>query len=204
VSTDWIPIKNTTVFTGQNDGGKTSALDALTLLLDKKAEPDKNDYSIVQDGVLPVEKIIAEGVFVLNSEERQILGTSNGALHVRREFIPSKESKYVYKTKVHPDERFQRDLMEIPITELTALGDEFGVKLSNRRTKDVVVKEIRTWLTLQQLVEGWLELPRNLMEKMPQIKVFESAEALNPEHEINSTLKNSFSTRIRGEATLGS
>ncbi len=203
VNTGWIPIRNTTIFTGQNDGGKTSALDALTLLLDKKAEVDKRDYTVTLDSTAPVDKIVVEGGFILSEDDKRILATSDGELHVKRELSLSVRSKYSYRTMVHQDERFRRNLADVPIGELTALADEFGIQLSNRRTKDIVMSEIRTWLASQQLVEGWLEVSGNLLERMPQIKVFESAEALDPEREINNTLRNSFSTRIRGEAYSG-
>lgn len=203
VSTDWIPIKKTTIFTGQNDGGKTSALDALSMLLDKNSEPDESDYTITQDGASAVEKCIVEGIFALTFDDGQILGTSGTELHLRREFARSDLSKYLYKTMVHQDARFQRDLKEVPISELIALASEFGINLTDKRRKDPIVIEIRAWLAQQQLVEGWMEPPKELLERMPQIKVFESAEALDPEQEINSTLKNSFSTRIGGEAYSG-
>ena len=75
VSTSWIPIKKTITFTGQNDGGKTSALDALALLVDRKAEPDKRDYTIVHDGGSAVGKILVEGIFALSSDDRQVVAT---------------------------------------------------------------------------------------------------------------------------------
>jgi len=203
-STDWIPITKTTIFTGQNDGGKTSALDALALLLEKKAVPDRRDFTITQGDEAPAEKMTIEGNFNLAEDDRKELQTPSSQILIRREFnFSSGESSYVFKTMVHKDGRFRRNLSEVPINELTALASEFGIILSSKKLKDLVVKEIREWVSQQDLVEGWLALPRTLVDRMPEVKVFESADALNPEHEINSTLRNSFSARVRSEEYSG-
>jgi len=199
---EWIPLSKITIFTGQNDGGKTSVLDALAIFLDPKAQPDAEDYTIRNESGDRVESVRMDGLFKLSAEEQATLGVAGSPLHVRRQFS-STSSTITYETRVHSDERFRRDLRGVSINELRTLADEFQIELLNRASKDGVVTDILKWLREQPLVQGWLAFPSALYSSLPEMKIFESAEALNPEQEINNTLRSSFTTRIRGENYSG-
>jgi predicted ATP-dependent endonuclease of OLD family len=201
-NTEWIPLKKITIFTGQNDGGKTSVLDALAIFLDPKAKPDAADYRITDETGGRVEKVTMGGKFKLTLQEQQALRVTDASVHVKTEYS-SDNSTVTYETRVHPDERLRRDISQIPLQELRDLADEFHISLTNRASKQPVVEEITTWISEQTLVPGWLTFPSSMYANLPQAKVFESAGALDPEHEINSTLRNSFTTRIRGESYSG-
>jgi putative ATP-dependent endonuclease of OLD family len=200
--TEWIPLSKITIFTGQNDAGKTSVLDSLAIFLDPKTQPDSEDYTIKNEGGDHVENVIMEGIFKLSSADKENLRIDTDVLHVKRQF-PSKGSNVTYETTVHSDERFHKDFHDVPIQDLRNLADEFHIELSNRSIKDSVVADITEWLSKQPLIPGWLAFPSALYAKLPDVKIFESAEALNPEQEINNTLRNSFTTRIRGETYSG-
>jgi predicted ATP-dependent endonuclease of OLD family len=45
--TDWIPISEMSIFTGENDGGKSATLEALEIFLNPKSSPSRDDYSYV-------------------------------------------------------------------------------------------------------------------------------------------------------------
>jgi predicted ATP-dependent endonuclease of OLD family len=152
--TEWIPLKKTTIFTGQNDAGKTSVLDALDVFLNPKAEPEREDYTIRSASGERVENVTMKGLFTLNTNEREILRVIGDSLHVKRQFSSSGGSTMTYETKVHSDERFRRDLREVPIQELRTLASEFQIELSNKTSKEAVVMDIERWLSEQQLVPG--------------------------------------------------
>jgi len=44
-STDWIPFSDLSIFTGENDGGKSTTLYALEVFLTPKKIPIADDYS---------------------------------------------------------------------------------------------------------------------------------------------------------------
>ena len=48
--TDWIPFFDLTLFTGENDGGKSTTLAALCLFLDPRAAPTNEDFSFAAAG----------------------------------------------------------------------------------------------------------------------------------------------------------
>jgi len=199
---EWIPLSDLAVFTGQNDGGKTSALDILQIFLERRQKPEENDYTLIAENAL-CEKIIIEGVFELSREEKEELGHNKDKIFIKAKYSTTQNSKYSYKTMVHPDQRLRRDLNTVSIDELKTLADEFGISLSNRRTKSTIVREMEDWLNDQELEEGFLELPSKYFDNFPLVKIFRSSRTLNPTSEVNQTLNASFSTRIQTERYSG-
>jgi len=200
---DWVPSRDLIILTGPNDGGKTSVLDAINLFLDKRSNPDEVDFTYIDDQN-QCEEIVTEGIFKLSSTEKREIEYQEDFIHIRKIFSRvDGRSTYEYKTLIHSDPRLQRDLNSIAIAELRDLADEYGIELTNRREKEVIISHFKEWLKDQTLEEGYLELSTTIKDLMPEIKIFRSARTLDPENEINATLRNSFSTRIRGERYSG-
>ena len=200
--TDWIPINKLTVFTGQNDGGKSSVLEAIAIFLDPKKIPDADDYTKDAAGNV-VGQVTLAGEFLINDEERKTLGLHSLAVSIRRDYSATQPQSYLYETAVHPDERLRRDLSGVRNDELLQLADEFAIQLSNRRQKESIVREMNQWLQTQQLQPGWLGLPHSMTVGFPEFKLFQSSDALDPEEQINDALKSSFVTRIRSDTYSG-
>ena len=59
------------------------------------------------------------------------------------------------------------------------------------------------WIQQQSLQPGWRALPSALIDGFPELRLFKSADALDPEEQINLALKASFVLRIRSEAYSG-
>ena len=201
-SIDWICLSKLTIFTGQNDGGKTSALDALKIFLDKRARVEENDFTFVDENN-KCDQILIEGIFTLSQAEQTKLNWNANEVYIKNIRQKDNTSKYFYKTQVHPDPRLQRDLNAITIDELKQIADDHNITLSTRRAKEPIVQEIRNWLRAQPLQEGFLELPQTFINEFPLIKLFRSAKTLDPENEVNQTLTESFSTRIQTERYSG-
>jgi len=201
----WIPLKKLTIFTGQNNAGKTSALEILSRFLNPKGLPDEDDFTIKDEHVPSAQEMVIEGVFLLKENERQELGLQDHEINIKRTFKKDEAnlSPFMFRTFVHADIRFQKDLMQVKNEELLAVADEYAIPIENRRIKESIVKNTRSWIATQPQQEGWLQLPAKMYQNLPEIKVFESADALDPQNEINSTLKNSFATRIKTETYSG-
>lgn len=199
---DWIPLKDLTVFTGQNDGGKTSALDVLNIFLERRLKPEENDFTYIGEAE-SYEQVSIEAIFELSQEEQEELDYDASRIKIRAVYPKDQTSEYSYETKVHPDQRLRRDLNSITIDELKEIANEYGIALSTRRSKAPIIREINEWLKVQELQEGFLELPSKFNAKFPSIKIFRSARTLDPENEVNQTLSVSFSTRIQNEKYSG-
>lgn len=201
----WIPLKKLTIFTGQNNAGKSSSLEALSIFLNPKSLPDGNDFTIKDEMGASAQEMTIEGIFSLNESEKLILGLEQNSVHVKRTFRKDEvdSGQLMFKTLVHMDIRLQKDLMQVKNEDLLAVADEYGISLENRRTKESIVRNIQSWMATQPRQEGWLQLPSKLYQNLPEMKIFESADALDPQVEINSTLRNSFATRIKTESYSG-
>lgn len=206
--TDWIPIHNLTVLIGENDGGKTATVDALDILLSGKS-PDAEDFSFVPGSQEQREQeMVLEGKFTLEANDISLLQNlcrySNDQLVIRRDFRPDFAGPWKYGTMVHTDERLCVDLAGYKIDTLREIGEEHGIDLRGLRLKDDIVDAIETWLASQPLVEGYRELPRAARDLLPQIQVFRSAEALDPQREVDAVLRTVFTAEIGGETYRGS
>ena len=83
---DWIPLKKLTIFTGQNNAGKTSALEILSKFLNPKGLPEEDDYTIKDELGPSAQEMVVEGVFLLNESEKQELGLQDHTIQMRRTF----------------------------------------------------------------------------------------------------------------------
>jgi len=202
-SVDWIPIRKMIIFTGQNDGGKTSMLESMAHFLNPNSEPDSADYTLISVDGKRKDRIITEGVFTINESDKGLLGIAANTVHIKREFSVSDGPKYLYRTSVPRDPRL-RNLSKMTLDELIRLADAVGVRLTNKRTKGIVSDEMKRWVAQQAHEDGWDDLPSDAEDRLPELRIFASAEALDPEKEINSTLRNSFSTRIKSSEYAGS
>jgi len=200
---DWIPLQELTILTGPNDGGKTSILDAIMIFLDQRSFPDDIEYTYIDENN-QCNQIIMEGIFQITPSDREKIDFENNEILIRRIFHREiRRAPFLFQAFVHPDPRLQRDLNNVNINELRELADEFGIELTDRRNKSVIISHFKEWLKGQKLEEGYLELSSNIQELLPEIKIFRSAKTLDPEGEVNTTLRVSFSTRIHTERYSG-
>ena len=119
LDTSWIPIHNLSVLIGENDGGKTATLDALSLFLSSNKKPDVNDFStstsqastesLSQESPLP--QIVLEGRFELTPEEMNQLpaqcNRDENKITVRRKFTTESQSSFLIDSMVHRDIRLR-------------------------------------------------------------------------------------------------
>jgi len=114
LDTSWIPVQDLTVLIGENDGGKTATLDALSLFLSANKKPDNSDYSrIGAQGATEtaIQEILLEGRFQLTQTEASELPrnceTDENKVIIRRRFTAESQTPFLIGAKVHPDPRFR-------------------------------------------------------------------------------------------------
>ena len=205
--TGWIPIHDLTVLIGENDGGKTATIDALEILLGDK-EPDREDFSFIPGSHdRSEEEMVLEAKLALDSHDlwelEEICGYSLDSMVLLREFKVDSASPLKYRTMVHPDDRLQADLNGYTLETLRAIAKEHGIDLSGAQRKSEVIDAFESWLASQPLVEGTRQLPRDATRLLPQIQVFSSADALDPQREVEVVLRAAFSAEIVSETYAG-
>jgi predicted ATP-dependent endonuclease of OLD family len=193
--------------TGQNDGGKTSLLDAISIFLDQKGQPEQTDYTFKLDSTGEQEQTITlTAQFEISGGERTVLSRyakfDSDIATISRKYKVDGASPYEYRAKAHSDPRLRKDLATYKNDELLALADELGISLADRRSKERNLEAFAQWISSQPLVDAWTELPREV-NSFPDIQIFRSSEALDPEAEISSTLRASFSEKIKREEYSG-
>jgi predicted ATP-dependent endonuclease of OLD family len=200
---DWIPIKKLMILTGENDGGKTSTLNALEIFLNPKGVPDKSDFMKVDNVGNTEEKISMYGIFSLDSNERALLDTQKSIIEVKREFGEGIENCFQFKTKVCSNPLLQGDWSSKPIQQLKEIANELHINLTNKNKKDQIIADIKKWIRTQTLVDGLSPLPKGILERLPMVKIFASSNASNLMNEITDTLKASFQDKLKTEKYSG-
>ena len=151
-----------TILVGQNGGGKTSFIDALSMLLDSSPPTDE----------------------ARSSSDRDIT--------VIGEFASTDESECLSVRATHSTGRVQREVMRLvhphfgnPPEDMTihALRQAFasaGIESPGGTTKAPFVEAATNWIGQRppaELQEAWVVLPSDLAALLPQLTVFRSQDA---------------------------
>jgi len=203
----YIPMQNLTVLIGENDGGKTATLDALSLFLSTNRKPDIKDFSRLGSQTASetsTQQIILEGCFQLTQEEADQLPRSceldQNKVVIRRRFTTESQSSFLIVAKVHPDLRFRVDLTTDTVECLIQLASEFNIEVP-KSPKSAIVEAINNWLNEQELVSGELKLPAALRPLLPEFESFESAS--EPQSVVTQMLKRVYKDEISKEELQG-
>lgn len=212
LNTSWIPIQDLTVLIGENDGGKTATLDALSLFLSTNKKPDINDFSsfgsqantesTTQESPLP--QIVLEGCFELTEEEigqlpEQCSRDENKAI-IRRKFTLESQGSFLIDAMVHPDPQLRVNLNNYTVPVLTQLASDYGIEVPSS-PKNAIVEAINNWIAEQELERGELELPPALRAFLPEFESFESAS--EPQSVVTQMLRRVYRDEISKEEMQG-
>jgi predicted ATP-dependent endonuclease of OLD family len=212
--TDWIPFSELSIFTGENDGGKSTTLYALDIFLSPRKAPNTDDYSYV----LPTAEnpnnnqreteIILQGKFELNPPEIALLqavwGIAPSIMEVKRIITTdSPNSTYMLLAETHNDDAFKQPLDDYTIPQLKEISTRFSINLGSAKLKQDIVDTIRAWLNGQPKVATEVKLPDSLISCLPEIQIFSSESALDPENEIRRTLNTQFRALIETDKYSG-
>lgn len=203
LETDPIPVRDPTILTGGNDGGKSTALDALAFLLNSK-KPSREDFTVLgppsEDGGEPlrVNKVTVTGMFSASDKAREALGLSDKTLQIRRtvgEGVPA----YELLEQVPTDERL-RELETKKLDELKAVGQELEIEPEGSKTsKASWLGPLQERAEAEDKVEAWTACPTEIIEALPRCLVFSSTEEPTPEGQIKSALKLAYDQALNNE-----
>ena len=212
--TDWIPLSQLTICTGENDGGKSSTIYALELFLTKNKMPTSDDFSFLPgdresgETSQPETEIICEGIFDLNDSELDKLKASlqyeKSSVHIRRIFrISESTAPYEIYCSTHSDSTFHGRWPSYTIPELTEICTRFKIPVQGRATKPQLIDIIKTWLESQPKIDTFVEFSADLVQRLPTIEIFSSETALEPEREIRKVLTAQFQELLSDEKYSG-
>jgi putative ATP-dependent endonuclease of OLD family len=213
-NTDWIPFSGLSIFTGENDGGKSTTLYALEIFLNPRMYPQRDDfsYTAISEGT-PCDNSRESSItlfanFELRDSEIEILnsvwGINDKNITIKRTYQEdSSQSPYLIVAPVFNDEAFKKPLDDNTIPLLTEIAENFSIKLGTAKRKQEIVDVIRKWLSTQPKISSEVILPDDLVSCLPEIQIFSSESALDPESEIRRTLSTQFRDLIETEKYSG-
>ena len=160
-----VPLEtNLTVLAGQNGGGKTSFIDALSILL-KASSPREEAQSSLD------EELIVEGSFTsLDANEPIFIRARCSQGRVNLELLQ----------KVHPI--FGKPPADMTIQELRQAFSSSGIDSPRGTSKAPFVDMATKWIEAQppdDLQQAWTSLPKEVRDRLPQLTVFQSKDADN-------------------------
>ena len=207
-STEEIPLQAPTILTGGNDGGKTTALNALAFLLGEWV-PGPEDYTklgVAEEGkteVMGSERVAVTGNFSIDAELAAELGREGDSITVRRTVGPESRPRYEVLDELASDERL-RDLGENKLDELRELCAEFGIEPEGRKSaKATWLEPLEVLAEEGETVEGWTACGAEVVERLPRCLVFSSTEEPAPAAQIKRALKVAYETAIENEDYTG-
>jgi predicted ATP-dependent endonuclease of OLD family len=199
---DWIPIRDLTVLIGENDGGKTTTLDAISLFLSSAKKPDPTDFCKL--GETSQSEIVLEGKFELQPSELELIPHNiirdGNKVTIFRRYSLSNQTAFLVSARVHPDSRFNIGLEGTTVENLSALAAEFHIQIP-KSPKLAILDAIRKWVGEQALVQGEVELPAALRQAIPEFESFENAS--EPQNVISQMLRRVFRDEIAKDEIRG-
>jgi energy-coupling factor transporter ATP-binding protein EcfA2 len=166
-----IPLSgNLTVLTGQNDGGKTSVLDAVAFLL-SESRPDDRDHRSLE---VPISIV---GVF------RTVNGSDSVTIRLIRETDGAITRSML--DVVHRE--FDTHPVDVPINELRAAIARLSIPNPGGQRKGPLVKAVDEWISerpADEFSEMWVPIPGVVADRLPGLQRFTSTSALAPDRYI--------------------
>ena len=212
-STEWIPLNRLSILTGENDGGKSSTLNAIELFLNPKSSPTIDDFAYrlderTDDYVPHEDEIHLFARFDITDEEAQLLqkvGEIRGRqIDVCRIYkSDGSQTDYSFNCDVVDNPFFVKPLGEYTIDELKQFANDTGIELKASRAKDDVISQIRSWMEDKPKTQKEVKVPIEVISRFPEFRVFSSETALDPQNEIKRTLMTYFKQIIDSDKYSG-
>jgi putative ATP-dependent endonuclease of the OLD family len=189
-----IPVRQPTILTGENDGGKSSALEALAFLLSGPA-PAREDYSFKWGGEdsqgaaeLPrVGEIVVTGEFSLSQSEQKVLSLP-ARISLRRKVANAHVPVFEIYVETPEDEAL-RGIEEMRIQDLRTLASTRGVEPEGKRTESEAWRRpLRELAVAGPQIFDWISASRDVTDRLPVFLLFSSRDEPDPEAQVRSVL----------------
>jgi len=186
-----VPMRNPTILTGVNDGGKSTAITALGFLLGGPSPPDSDRTISRPDDADPpggldegrFAEIRVAGRFVVSTDEQDALGVPPQIL--LRRVVRNGEARYEYMTQACEDPELRglenRSLEELKVI---AVSRDLNVK-GHQGHRKTYLEPLEDLAKTLPVVDAWLPPSQALLERLPEFIEFRDD---NPEAVIRQTL----------------
>jgi putative ATP-dependent endonuclease of the OLD family len=189
-----IPVRQPSILTGENDGGKSSALEALAFLLSGPT-PAREDYSFkwgsrgAQDSAeLPrVAEVVVTGDFSLSSSEQEDLGLPR-RIRLRRRVTSADAPVFEIYMEI-PEDKALRGIEDMRIQDLRTLAADRGVDPEGKRTESEAWRRpLRELAAVGPQTLDWISASRDVIDRLPVFLSFSSRDEPDPEAQVRSVL----------------
>ncbi|HWM63343.1 MAG TPA: TOPRIM nucleotidyl transferase/hydrolase domain-containing protein [Solirubrobacterales bacterium] len=192
-----IPVRAPTILTGANDGGKTTALNALEFLLGGR-KPVEADFTAVgppAEGAtepLRVERILVTGTFSMDEATRREFGRGEVTIKLRRSIQPGEAPRYEVLDRVPVDEEL-RLLADRKLQDLRDICERRDITPEGKASaKASWLAPLERLASESEQIEEWAPAPAEIVKRLPRCLVFSSTAEPDPERQIAAALKVAF------------
>lgn len=175
-----IPVQEQmTVLTGENDGGKTTVLDAMAFLLDGTAPAlDERTHGAGDDESIEVEGFFEDG----RGEEQR--------LRFRAVLEPEQGPKREILNKVHRE--LGATPADLALNDLRSRMKAIGIDMPGGSAKAPFVEAAEEWVRSRpeaEFEDVWRRAAPDELERLPSLTRFESVRAPSPRSDIQSVVQ---------------
>lgn len=203
-----VSLGRPTIITGPNDGGKTSLILALAILLSgRKIQQEDLTHALPEEDP-PTGRSndrFAEcrvlGIFELNSEEQEALGLTP-EIQLRRLATPISQSLEILKEV--PANPQLRDLEYMTLNELKETAESLGIKPTGpSTTKESFRVPLRELADESETEKVWVLAGKDIEAALPRLITFTSTAEPSPEGEISKALREAYDQTLEDEEIIG-
>ncbi|MCP2099560.1 putative ATP-dependent endonuclease of the OLD family, contains P-loop ATPase and TOPRIM domains [Actinosynnema pretiosum] len=193
-----IPIGSPTILAGPNDGGKSSALDAVKFLLGR--------YSPIEDDRTYLEgesgggraAIDVSGRFLLDEWEQEQFSLP-AEIELRRIMETDQDARYEVWGPI-PDDEDLRDLAQLKVPDLKELARRHNLRPKHPGNKPELLVALQEYAREHSSGEGWTGAPPNLTDRLPRVVAF-TGKTLDPEAAVAEILGQQLKGYLQEEST---
>lgn len=203
-----IPVREPTVLTGANDGGKTASLDALGYLLGDYpiASPDPTTVGAPpEDGSADVETVpttAVTGTFALSDDDRDELGFGDDRIQIRRTRNHEDGTDEYHVLATVPEDPRLQGLQAANVNELKERAQDLGLEPEgDLRKRDPWLEALQGVAETTDKIQAWVDAPRDLVANLPRYVRFSSTREPDLQNEIYQALKGAFD-RLMDDASI--
>ncbi|MFI8997021.1 AAA family ATPase [Streptomyces sp. NPDC053542] len=205
VSIPFVPINSQTIITGQNDGGKSTLLEALDFLISGK-EPSEYDLSQLADSeeveeqqpITRVKQITVTGTFRLGRIECEQFGLPE-MVKIRRLYNPTHGTCLQIKKLVCKNEDL-RDLDTEKLQSLKEIAAKYHVQPAGRaNSRESWLTPLLKMAAEKPRIEEWVSLSGAASTALPTVVYFKGDAVQAPEIVVQNVLSSKLREYAKGE-----